>query len=103
MGLKATLHSNIAQCMLNLELYRRAIDAATSCLKIDKVNAKALHRRSQAHESLQEYEEALQDALALRSLGASGMDPKALEARCDRLFEKHSKLTQMVNKVAETN
>ncbi|CAK0828882.1 unnamed protein product [Prorocentrum cordatum] len=98
-ALKATLHSNIAQCMLSLELFRRAADAATECLKLDEAHAKALHRRSQAHEALREWEEALRDALRLRELGGGGLDPEALGSRCDALFEKQAKENQAVNKV----
>jgi tetratricopeptide (TPR) repeat protein len=99
-ALKATLHSNIAQCMLNLELYRRAIDAASECIELDEANAKAYHRRSQAYEALKEYEEALQDALKLKSLGGGGMEASALEARCESLFERQAKRNVVINKVA---
>lgn len=75
-SLKATLYSNAAQSMLNLELWRRAEEAATACLCLDDKNAKALHRRSLARENLRDHAGALEDALALQALGGSGGPPR---------------------------
>merc|ERR1712061_737425 len=80
-ALKAVLHGNLAQCMLNLQLYRRAIEAATECLKLDESNLKALHRRSQAYEALREYEEALRDAVNLKRLGGGALGADEAEKR----------------------
>mmetsp|Transcript_84950 Transcript_84950/g.245626 ORF Transcript_84950/g.245626 Transcript_84950/m.245626 type:complete len:339 (+) Transcript_84950:49-1065(+) len=102
-ALRAVLHCNIAQCMLSLELYRRAIDAATSCLELDKENTKALHRRSRAYESLREWEDALRDLLALKKLGGGGIDPKKLEKRCEELYEKQIAENKAVNEMAKNN
>merc|ERR1719336_792232 len=66
--LKAVLFNNIAQCMLNLELWRRANEAATCSLKLDETCAQALHRRSKAREALRDYTGALEDAAAQQSL-----------------------------------
>merc|ERR1712129_7770 len=63
----------------------------------------ALHRRSQAHEQLREYEEALADALSLKKLGGGGIDLRELEKRCESLVETHMKRTGAVNKVATDN
>jgi len=66
--MKAVLFSNIAQCMINLELWRRANEAATASLKLDEANVKALNRRSRAREALRDYAGALNDAIAQQSL-----------------------------------
>lgn len=100
-GLKAVLHSNISQCMLSLELYRRAVEAAGKCLELDPSNAKALHRKSQAHEALREYEDALKDALQLRKIGGGGLKEKEVEERCEQLLLKVQNENTMVNKVGK--
>mmetsp|Transcript_40323 Transcript_40323/g.128139 ORF Transcript_40323/g.128139 Transcript_40323/m.128139 type:complete len:267 (-) Transcript_40323:202-1002(-) len=102
-ALRAVLHSNVAQCMLSQKLYRRAVDAATECLEIDEGNAKALHRRSQAHEALREYQDALKDALALKKLGGGGLDVDKLEKRCEELLLAMTSENKAVNQVAKKN
>lgn len=84
-ALKATLYSNMAQCLLSLELFRRASEAATSCLSLDEGNAKALHRRSLAKEALRDIKGALDDALALQALGDG---PEDLDSRVAALRAK---------------
>ncbi|CAK0797534.1 unnamed protein product [Prorocentrum cordatum] len=84
-ALKATLYSNTAQCLLSLELFRRASEAATSCLALDEGNAKALHRRSLAKEALRDLKGALEDAVALQGLGGG---PEDLEGRVAALRAK---------------
>jgi len=80
--LRVALHSNLAQCYLNLQLFRRALDSATECLQLDWRNQKALFRRASAYEKLKEYDKALGD---LEHLLKS--DPAHVEARkaVDRL------------------
>merc|ERR1711957_48331 len=102
-ALAAQLHGNLAQCMLNLKLYQRAIDAATDCLAVDKSNAKALHRRSLAFEHLREWDEALRDAVALKKLGGGSFDPKELETRCEALLEKMMACNKAVNETGKAN
>eukprot|EP00931_Biecheleriopsis_adriatica_P082492 TRINITY_DN55932_c0_g1_i1.p1 TRINITY_DN55932_c0_g1~~TRINITY_DN55932_c0_g1_i1.p1 ORF type:complete len:286 (+),score=89.37 TRINITY_DN55932_c0_g1_i1:33-860(+) len=88
-SLESVLHANMAQCLLNLQLYRRAIEECTLCLGLDKQNVKAYHRRSQAHEALKEWQEALRDALSVKKLGGGELDAKELERRCEHLLEQH--------------
>uniref|UniRef100_A0A7S1L6T7 Uncharacterized protein n=1 Tax=Alexandrium catenella TaxID=2925 RepID=A0A7S1L6T7_ALECA len=80
-ALKAVLYGNVAQCMLSQELYRRALDAASSCLSLDKDNVKALHRRSLAREALKEYAGALEDAERLQRLGGGSLGAEEVERR----------------------
>eukprot|EP00434_Breviolum_minutum_P004786 symbB.v1.2.004216.t1/scaffold215.1/size331178/9 len=54
------------QCFLSQQLYRRAIEAADSCLKLDPDHVKALHRRSLAFEAIHSYAAALLDLETLR-------------------------------------
>jgi len=78
--LKAVLFSNLAQALLKSQLWRRAIDASTSCLGLDAKNAKALYRRILAKDGLKQYEKALEDFEALEKLGSNvhGMDLEEL-------------------------
>eukprot|EP00913_Durusdinium_trenchii_P029802 g27927.t1 len=55
--LLSSLHANLALCYLNLELYRRAQDAATQSLDLDPWNTKALYRRCLAHKALKMFPE----------------------------------------------
>lgn len=86
--LRAVLLCNVSQCFLSLELWRRSIDAATACLKVDNDNVKALHRRCQAYEALREWEPALLDATLLQRLGGGGLDAVALQERVSFLRSK---------------
>ncbi|CAJ1368413.1 unnamed protein product [Effrenium voratum] len=93
--LKATLYSNIAQCCLSQELYRRAIEAADSCLQIDPEHSKALFRRSLAFEALRSYGAALQDVEALKALGGGGLSEDALSARLAELQKKQAEVERL--------
>jgi len=79
--LKVSLYNNSAQCLLSLELYRRVIDAATSCLKLDERNAKGLHRRAQAYESLRLWRKALADQTKLKEVGGGTLKPEDVDAK----------------------
>lgn len=87
-SIKAVLFCNLAQCFLSQELFRRAVEAATSCLTLDTGNAKALHRRSLAYEALRKHEEALADAEALKKLGGGALTADTMEARLAVLRDK---------------
>eukprot|EP00438_Fugacium_kawagutii_P001847 Skav206715 [mRNA] locus=scaffold3267:66914:71584:+ [translate_table: standard] len=60
------------KCFLSQELFRRAIEAADSCLKLDPQHVKALHRRSVAFEAIHSYAPALLDLQALQRRTISG-------------------------------
>mmetsp|Transcript_54311 Transcript_54311/g.174131 ORF Transcript_54311/g.174131 Transcript_54311/m.174131 type:complete len:276 (-) Transcript_54311:96-923(-) len=87
-ALKAVLYSNAAKCLLDLELFRRAAEAASGCLQLDTSNAKALHRRSRAREALRDWDGALADAVALQKVGGGELPPEELEARMGSLRAK---------------
>lgn len=111
--LKSVLYANVAQCMLNQKLFRRAVEAATSSLNLDEGNVKALHRRSQAHEALakstkalsdagkvqlghrHQWQKALDDALAVQKLGGGGLSPEALEARLKLFRDKLAEIQKL--------
>jgi len=99
--LKAVLHGNIAQCMLNLNLYRRAIDAATDSLCLKEQNVKVLHRRSLAHEALKEWDKALEDALQVKKLGGGSLGATAALTRCELLYEKVLELNKTLKPASE--
>lgn len=87
-ALKATLYGNIAQCQLNLEFYRRAVEAANESLALDDTNTKNIYRRFQAHEALKNYAEAETDILALQKLGGGSLTPDAVMQKLALVREK---------------
>lgn len=80
-ALKATLYGNLAQCMLSQKLYRRAVEAASSCLELDPKNTKALYRRSLAQESLRKWAPAVGDSVKLQKLGGGSLTKEQMDAR----------------------
>merc|ERR1711879_216227 len=89
-ALKAIVWCNISLCRLHQQLFERAVDAASECLKLDKENSKALHRRSQAYEKLGQLEEALSDSAKLKKLGdghLTSQESANEEKRRERLWE----------------
>jgi len=93
--LRSVLYANLAQCMLSQKLYRRAVEAASSCLKIEPGNSKALNRRSQAYEGIQKYSKALADMLTLQKLGGGGLSPEAMEAKLKPLQDKVAEVKRL--------
>jgi len=103
-ALKAVIWCNIALCRIHQDLYDRAIDAATECLRLDKENTKALHRRSQAHEKLGQLEEALSDSTKLKKLGDGHLNAKESEEeerRREQLWERLQKENRAIDEVAK--
>jgi tetratricopeptide (TPR) repeat protein len=97
--LKAVLFNNVAQCMLSLELWRRANEAATSSLELDETNVKALHRRSKAREALRDYTGALKDAVAQQSLETNN----ELESRLKVLRAKKEEVDAAIRAEEESS
>jgi len=93
-SLKSVLYCNAAQSLLKLELYRRALEASTECLKLDANNVKALHRRSQAHEALREYKEACNDAISVQKLGGGSLSKDEINKRVAHLQAKQAAVEQ---------
>lgn len=93
--LRSVLYANVAQCLLSQKLYRRAVEAASSCLKIEEGNTKALNRRSQAYEGLLKYPQALADMLSLQKLGGGGLSPEAMEAKLKPLQDKIAEIQRL--------
>lgn len=105
-ALKSVFWSNIAACRLQQQLFDRAVDAATECLKFDKNNTKALLRRSQAHEKLGQLEEALSDSAKLKKLGDGHLTEKESEAeekRRERLWETLQQNNRDIDDLAKAN
>eukprot|EP00931_Biecheleriopsis_adriatica_P004696 TRINITY_DN106326_c0_g1_i1.p1 TRINITY_DN106326_c0_g1~~TRINITY_DN106326_c0_g1_i1.p1 ORF type:complete len:460 (-),score=125.48 TRINITY_DN106326_c0_g1_i1:36-1415(-) len=64
--LASSLHANLALCFLRLELYRRAVDAASQSIQLDATHGKAYYRRCLAYKALRMNSEALRDLEALQ-------------------------------------
>ncbi|CAL1148134.1 unnamed protein product, partial [Cladocopium goreaui] len=87
------------RCFLSQELYRRAIEAADSCLKLDPDHLKALHRRSLAFEAIHSYQAALLDLQALRRL--QGLSIETLDQREAALKEKQANVERSTKQEEE--
>jgi len=94
-SLRSVLYANVAQCLLTQQLYRRAVEAASSCLRIEEGNTKALNRRSLAYEGLHKYSKALADMLTLQKLGGGGLSPEAMEAKLKPLRDKVAEVKRL--------
>lgn len=75
--LKAVLYSNLAQCLLKQELFRRGMDAATKSLALDDNNAKTWYRRALCRDALKMYAEALDDVVQVESRPGIDVDELA--------------------------
>jgi len=60
-AVKADIYANRAACYHQLYDPKKTADDCTSALKLSPNHAKALIRRAQAYESLEKYEDALED------------------------------------------
>eukprot|EP00746_Dinoflagellata_sp_MGD_P019901 gnl/MRDRNA2_/MRDRNA2_146294_c0_seq1.p1 gnl/MRDRNA2_/MRDRNA2_146294_c0~~gnl/MRDRNA2_/MRDRNA2_146294_c0_seq1.p1 ORF type:complete len:181 (-),score=45.40 gnl/MRDRNA2_/MRDRNA2_146294_c0_seq1:36-578(-) len=80
-ALRSVLLANMAQCLLKLEMYPRALDAASQSLAVNSTNAKALYRKMLAHEALKMYGEALKDLDVLATFPNHGFSLEQIAAR----------------------
>eukprot|EP00927_Polykrikos_kofoidii_P072107 TRINITY_DN68261_c0_g1_i1.p1 TRINITY_DN68261_c0_g1~~TRINITY_DN68261_c0_g1_i1.p1 ORF type:complete len:273 (+),score=65.58 TRINITY_DN68261_c0_g1_i1:98-916(+) len=102
-ALKTVLYCNMAQSLLNLELYRRAVESATACLALDEANTKALYRRSLAREALREHAEALKDMMALSDLGGGDLQQDVLKQRIETLQGKKARAEAEAKEAEESD
>eukprot|EP00929_Paragymnodinium_shiwhaense_P007069 TRINITY_DN111029_c0_g1_i1.p1 TRINITY_DN111029_c0_g1~~TRINITY_DN111029_c0_g1_i1.p1 ORF type:complete len:682 (-),score=106.08 TRINITY_DN111029_c0_g1_i1:32-2077(-) len=86
-SLATALYGNLAQCYLNLELYRRAVEAASACLNVDSQNQKALFRRAVGQEKLRLYSEALLDLEAILKQDASHAEASVAVVRIKKALQ----------------
>eukprot|EP00746_Dinoflagellata_sp_MGD_P164393 gnl/MRDRNA2_/MRDRNA2_92996_c0_seq1.p1 gnl/MRDRNA2_/MRDRNA2_92996_c0~~gnl/MRDRNA2_/MRDRNA2_92996_c0_seq1.p1 ORF type:complete len:264 (-),score=89.23 gnl/MRDRNA2_/MRDRNA2_92996_c0_seq1:74-865(-) len=99
--LKAILFSNMSQALLKQELFRRALEAAQSCLQIDEANTKALYRQLQAHEALKMYKEAMEDLDKLEPMKDHGMSADDFSSRRQTYKKKQQDLATQKEEEAE--
>jgi tetratricopeptide (TPR) repeat protein len=64
--------SNVAQCCMNFENFKGAIEYSSEALSIDPTNVKALYRRGISHLMLDQFEEALRDLKSSLELDRGG-------------------------------
>jgi len=100
-ALKALLYSNMSQALLKQELFRRALEAAQSCLEIDPSMTKALYRQLQAHEALKMYKEALKDLDDLEPMKDHGMSAEDFSSKRDAFKRKQQELEKKHEEEAE--
>jgi peptidyl-prolyl isomerase D len=78
--IKLSCNLNNAMCHIKLKSWRPAVTSATSALKIDAGNVKALYRRATANANLNEFETALEDLKHAQTADPENADIKTLLA-----------------------
>jgi molecular chaperone DnaK (HSP70) len=87
---------NIASCSVKLQKWRNAVNNATSALELDEGNAKALFRRGQAYNGMNEFPAAKRDLE--RALELSGGDA-GVKAELDFMLQKEAAQTAKEKKM----
>ncbi|KAJ8100315.1 mitochondrial precursor protein [Lipomyces tetrasporus] len=82
----AVFYSNRAACYSAQEKWAKVIEDATAALELEPEYLKALSRRGNAYEKLEQYPDAIVDYTAVCILSGSPNDP--LSASIDRLLQK---------------
>ena len=75
-----------------VEHCRRALEAAGERLKFDNKNVKALYRRAQASEAVQDYTAAIVDLELLTKLHGVGLSGKQIQIDLNRVLRKEDAL-----------
>lgn len=106
--LRSICHGNRAICFLKMGNYQDTIKECNRALELNSTYMKALVRRSEAHEKLENYEEALADNKKILELDPSNnqakktilhLEPLAAEKREKMKEEMIGKLKEMGNSV----
>lgn len=74
--LKSQLFSNLAACQLKSKNYKMVITNCGKCLELDKMNVKALFRRSSAFTEIKDFELAIEDLRIALALETDNIDVK---------------------------
>ncbi|KAK9331097.1 hypothetical protein V1520DRAFT_338742 [Lipomyces starkeyi] len=82
----AVFYSNRAACYSAQEKWEKVVEDATAALELEPEYLKALSRRGNAYEKLEQYPDAIVDYTAVCILSGSPNDP--LSASIDRLLQK---------------
>ncbi|XP_068647645.1 uncharacterized protein [Aristolochia californica] len=96
-------HANSAICYLKLGRYDDTVKEATKALKLNPSYLKALLRRSEAHERLEHFEEAIADMKSILELDPSHDQARTAIRRLEPLAaEKREKLKEeMIGKLKD--
>mmetsp|Transcript_4489 Transcript_4489/g.5202 ORF Transcript_4489/g.5202 Transcript_4489/m.5202 type:complete len:228 (-) Transcript_4489:34-717(-) len=100
---KAVYYSNRAACFLYLKRYEEVIDDCTFALELEPRYVKALTRRSQAYEALDELESALEDMNKVVEIDPTLWSAVERAKKLDAIVkEKHEKLKdEMLGKLKD--
>jgi valyl-tRNA synthetase len=85
------IKSNLAACFLKLASFERAKQECTEVLELDPKNVKCLLRRAKAHESLENYEEAIKDLKIALEIQPDSDATKESLAKLDELQKTKAK------------
>lgn len=84
---KAVLYKNRAAVYLKTEDYKSVVKDCTECLELCPKDPKALFRRAQAYESLDQQEKAYADARALQAVDPKNKEVQAMLMRLHKVVQ----------------
>jgi tetratricopeptide (TPR) repeat protein len=101
--IRSICHSNRGVCFFKLGKYEDTIKECTKALELNPTYMKALTRRGEAHEKLENFEEAIADMKKILELDASNEQAKKSIRRLEPLAaEKREKMKEeMIGKLKE--
>eukprot|EP00124_Ichthyophonus_hoferi_P005739 Ihof_evm1s930 gene=Ihof_evmTU1s930 len=81
-------YANRGACFAKLKQYESVIHDCTEAIKIDPAYVKALHRRAQAYEAVDNLEEAVKDYARGVQMQAPGVDQQNMSVSAEMLLQK---------------
>ncbi|KAL6012240.1 hypothetical protein ACLOJK_002718 [Asimina triloba] len=102
--LRSICHANSAACFSKLGKYNDTIKECTKALELNPTYMKALVRRGEAHENLENFEDAIADMKKILELDASNLQARRAIQRLEPLAaEKREKMKEeMIGEEEET-
>nr|XP_045617227.1 protein unc-45 homolog B-like [Procambarus clarkii]XP_045617228.1 protein unc-45 homolog B-like [Procambarus clarkii]XP_045617229.1 protein unc-45 homolog B-like [Procambarus clarkii] len=101
----SVLYKNRAAVYLKIEDFENTVKDCTRCLEITPKDPKALFRRAQAYESLEQFEKAYADARALQFIDPKNKDVQEMLSRLHKivqdLIEEKTKTSGKVQQLFE--
>lgn len=102
-NLKIQLCSNLGACYLKINAFNRCIKYCTEALTLDPKNVKSLIRRSKAKESLEKYEEAIEDIKKFLEIQPDSNEGKETLERLQKILkEKQEKEMEKMTEQLKT-
>lgn len=101
--IRAMCHSNSAACLIQLTRYKEAIEQSTKALEVNPAYVKALMRRAQSHEKLDNLDDALADYTKVLESDPGNQQARGSARRLEPIVaERREKLKEeMIGKLKE--